>query len=207
MEWDITCIILAGGRSRRMGRDKAFIQVAGVRLFDYVYSRCRSFFSEVVVVTNWPRQFQGYHALIVADEVQGAGSLGGLYTGLLWAKHYYAFCVACDMPFLRPEVIAHLVAKKNNYDVVIPKTKEGLEPLHALYSKKCIEPIKTLLDSGRFKITEFLPKVRVRYCEEEEIRMLDPSLSSFININTKKDLLKVQELLKGAEWEETLKAY
>jgi molybdopterin-guanine dinucleotide biosynthesis protein A len=84
----------------------------------------------------------------------------------------------------------------------------GLEPLHALYSKKCIQPIKKILERGELKIARFLSDVHVGYCEEEEIKKIDPSLASFTNVNTKKELLKIKSmLLKGALWEEQLEAY
>jgi molybdopterin-guanine dinucleotide biosynthesis protein A len=201
MESDVTCLILAGGTSRRMGQDKAFIQVEGIRLLDYVYGKCQELFSEIIIVTNQPHQFEEYQAPVVVDEIPGAGSLGGLYTGLRRARNEYIFCTACDMPFLKPELIIHLIKKRFDYDVVIPITTEGLEPLHAIYSKRCIEPIKKLVEKGEFKISRFLPQVHVGYCEEEEIKAIDPSLTSFINVNTKKDLVKIQRMLKSNQWE------
>jgi molybdopterin-guanine dinucleotide biosynthesis protein A len=203
---DVTCLILAGGASRRMGEDKAFIQVEGVRLLDYVYGKCQEIFREIIIVTNQPQQFTDYQTPVVADEIPGAGSLGGLYTGLMRASNYYSFCVACDMPFLKPEFIAYLIDKRLHNDIVIPKTKEGLEPLHALYSKRCIEPIKKCIERGDLKISSVLPEVQVYYCEEEEIKKIDPALISFINANTKKELFKIQKMLKGAPWAENQEA-
>lgn len=197
---DVTCLILAGGASRRMGQDKAFIQVEGVRLLDYVYGKCQELFKEIIIVTNQPQQFIDYHTPVVVDEIPGAGSLGGLYTGLKRASNYYSFCVACDMPFLKPELITHLIEKRFHNDVVIPRTKEGLEPLHALYSKQCIESIKKCIERGSFKISDVLTEVRVYYYEEEEIKKIDPTLISFINANTKKELSKIQKMLKGVPW-------
>jgi len=184
-----------------MGQDKAFIQVNGIRLFDYVYDTCHDLFPEIIIVTNQPQHFGEYHTKNFMDEIPGAGSLGGLYTGLINASNDYVFCVACDMPFLKAELISHLIEKKSNYDVVIPITKKGLEPLHAIYSKRCIEPIKKLLEKGEFKISKFFPEVQVGYCGEEEIKEIDPSLTSFINVNTKQDLLKIERMLKGGQWE------
>ena len=203
---DVTCIILAGGASRRMGQDKAFIQIEGIPLLDYVYSKCQELFKEIIIVTNQPQQFIDYKTPVIEDEIRGAGSLGGLYTGLKSASNEYTFCVACDMPFLKPELIAYLIEKRLHNDVVIPKTKEGLEPLHAIYSKRCIEPIKQCIEKGVFKITHFLPEVQVHYCEEEEIKKVDPALISFINANTKKELLKIQKMLKGIPWTEKQEA-
>ena len=198
---DVTCIILAGGASRRMGRDKALIDVEGIRLFDYVYGKCQELFSEIIIVTNQPNQFMEYQTPVVVDEIPGAGSLGGLYTGLIRASKDYCFCTACDMPFLKPELIMHLIEKRFDYDVVIPITQEGLEPLHAIYSKRCIEPIKKRVEKGEFKISQFLSEVHVGYCDEEEIKEIDPSFTSFINVNTKKDLLKIRRMLKSNQWE------
>ena len=199
---DVTCIILAGGASRRMGRDKAFIQIEGIRLLDYVYRKCRELFSEIIIVTNQPQQFVDYQTPVVPDEIPGIGSIGGLYTGLRRASNYYSFCVACDMPFLKPELIARIIEKRSNSDIVIPKTRAGLEPLHALYSKRCIEPLKKYIEKGDLKISNILVEVKVQYCSEEEIKKVDPSLLSFMNVNTKKELFKIQQMVKGMPWTE-----
>jgi molybdopterin-guanine dinucleotide biosynthesis protein A len=203
---DVTCLILAGGASRRMGQDKAFIQIEGIRLLDYVYGKCQELFREIIIVTNQPDQFIEYQTPVVQDEIRGTGSLGGLYTGLKRAGNYYSFCVACDMPFLNPELIALIIEKRHNSDVVIPKTRAGLEPLHAIYSKRCIEPIKKFIERGDFKTSNFLSEVQVTYCGEEEIKKVDPTLTSFMNVNTKKDLFQIQKMLKGVPWMEKQEA-
>src|SRR4030043_1522386 len=163
MEFDVSCALLAGGESRRMGQDKAFIQIGGISLFDHVYGKCKELFSELIIVTNQPQQFCKYQAYTVIDVLRGAGSLGGLYTGLMRASNDHTFCVACDMPFLKPELVSHLIEKRLNYDIVMPRTKEGPEPLHAIYSKRCIQPIKKMLDKGELKITKLLSS-EVRVC-------------------------------------------
>lgn len=206
MESDVTCIILAGGTSRRMGQDKAFIQVEGIRLFDYVYGKCQELFSEIIIVTNHPHQFIEYQTPVVEDEIPGIGSIGGLYTGLKRASNYYSFCVACDMPFLNPKLIALLIENRHMNDVVIPKTRAGFEPLHAVYSKRCIEPLKKIIEKGDLKISNLLAEVKVRYCSEEEIKKIDPTLISFMNVNTKKDLFQIQKMLKGVPWTEKQEA-
>jgi molybdopterin-guanine dinucleotide biosynthesis protein A len=203
---DVSCIILAGGASRRMGQDKALMQVEGIRLFDYVYGTCRGLFSEIIIVTNQPHQFIEYRTPVVVDEIPGAGSLGGLYTGLKRADNEYSFCAACDMPFLNPELISYLIEQKDKSDVVIPKTGKGLEPLHAVYSKRCIEPMKKCIERGDLKIPNFFPEVRVTYCGEEEIKKVDPTLISFMNVNTKEDLFRIQRILKGVPWTEKQEA-
>lgn len=206
MRSDVTCLILAGGTSSRMGRDKAFIQVEGIRLLDYVYGTCQELFSEIIIVTNQPHQFIEYRIPVVTDEIPGSGSLGGLYTGLKRASNDYSFCVGCDMPFLKPELIAYLIGKRLQSDVVIPRTRAGFEPLHAIYSKRCITPIKMLLERGEFQILKLLSEVQVAYCEEEEIRRIDPALISFMNVNTQQDLFQIQKMLKGVPWTEKQEA-
>ena len=206
MRSDVTCLILAGGTSRRMGRDKAFIQVEGIRLFDYVYGTCQELFSEIIIVTNQPHQFIEYQTPVVTDEIPGSSTLGGLYTGLKRASNEYSFCVGCDMPFLKPELIAYLIGKRLQSDVVIPRTRAGLEPLHAVYSKRCIEPIKKFIARGDLKIPNFFPEVHVTYCEEKEIRRIDPALISFMNVNTQQDLFQIQKMLHGVPWTEKQEA-
>ena len=213
MKLNVSCVILAGGESRRMGQNKASMHIAGgdplvrgFRLFDYIYGKCHGLFSEIIIVTNTPQEFSEYQAHIVVDEIVGAGSLGGLYTGLLKASKYHSFCVACDMPFLQPEVILHLTRRRFNYDVVIPNVSTGLEPLHAVYSKRCIGPMKKNLRLGELKLTKFLSDIRVRYVGEKEIKKIDPFMVSFTNVNTRKDLLTMQRILQGEQWEKKLEA-
>jgi molybdopterin-guanine dinucleotide biosynthesis protein A len=110
------------------------------------------------------------------------------------------------MPFLKPELIAYLIDKRHQNDVVIPKTNAGLEPLHALYSKRCIGPIEKRIETGDLKISNVLAECRVYYCSEEEIRKIDPALTSFVNANTKGELFKIQQMLKGAQWAEKREA-
>ncbi len=190
MDWNVSCVILVGGKSRRLGQDKAFIHVGESRLFDYVYGTCKDRFPETLIITNQPPQFSKYHAHIIADEIPGTGSLGRLYTGLITASNYYVFCVACDMPFFQPELIIHLTEKRFNYDVVIPSTGNGLELLHTLYSKRCIVPTKKILGEGEFKITKFFHEMHVRFCDEEEIQKRDPLLHRLSTLMPQKTCLR-----------------
>lgn len=149
MKLNVSCVILAGGEGRRMGQKKAGLYidggdplVRGDRLFDYIYGRCYRLFSEIIIVTNTLQEFSEYQAHIVVDEIVETSSLGGLYTGLVKASTYHSFFVARDMPLLQSEVILHLTLRRFNGDVVSPSVPTGLEPLHAVYSKRCIVPKK-----------------------------------------------------------------
>jgi len=191
----MTGIILAGGKSRRMGRNKAFIDSGGVPFFERVYRVFKEIFSEIIIVTNDVLPFERYEAILQRDIILNKGALGGLYTGLLHSSNYQAFCSACDMPFLNPRVIEYMTQERDEYDVIVPKTHDGLHPLHAIYSKKCLNPMRQLLDRDDLRIVDFFGQVRVRYIEEMEIREFDPHMRSVINVNTEEEMEAVRNIL------------
>jgi len=195
----MTGIILAGGKSRRMGGNKAFIDVGGVPLFERVYRIFKEIFTEIIVVANDAGLFEGYEARLQKDILLNKGPLGGLYTGLFYSSNYHAFCTACDMPFLNPRLIKYMLEERGEYDVIVPKTPDGLHPLHAIYSKKCLSPMRQLLDRDDLRILNFFHRVRVRYIDETEIRKLDPHMRSFINVNTEEEMEAVRGILVEAE--------
>lgn len=151
-------------------------------------------FEEILVVTRHTEAFGPYPVRVFGDLVE-AGVLGGLYTGLLLASTPYVFCVACDMPFLRPELIRYLLSLKDGYDAVIPRAPDGLHPLCAVYHKGCLKPISEGIAKGQKRVISFLPRVRTKICEPEEIRRVDPDFSSFFNINTPEDFLMAERML------------
>ena len=191
----MTGIILAGGKSRRMGRDKAFIDAGGVPLFERVYSVFREIFSEIIIVANDGRPFEKYEGRIENDIISNKGALGGLYTGLFHSSSYHAFCSACDMPLLNPQLIKYISDERDAYDVIIPRTRDGLHPLHAIYSKNCLRPMRQLLERGDLKIINFFNRVRVRFIEETEIRKVDPHMRSFLNVNTREEMEMIRNIL------------
>lgn len=193
---DTTAVILAGGRSKRMGKDKIFLPLGGKPLFDYVWEVCRSVFEEVLVITNYPQRFSSYPVRVEKDLLPG-GVLGGIYTGLEAIHTPYAFCVACDVPFLRRELVDYLLSLKDGFDAVVPIAPDGLHPLVAVYSKGCSRVMKDALEKGMLRVADVFPSLRVRFCHPDEIRPLDPSFLSFLNVNTEEDLKKAQEILAG----------
>ncbi|UCD72174.1 MAG: molybdenum cofactor guanylyltransferase [Syntrophobacterales bacterium] len=195
----MTGIILAGGKSKRMGENKAFIDAEGALLFERVYRVCKEIFSEIIIVANDASPFERYEAILQKDIILNKGALGGLYTGLFHSASYHAFCTACDMPLVNPRVIKYMVEERDEYDVVIPKTHDGLHPLHAIYSKECLDPMRQLLDVDDLRIINFFHQVRVRYIEEIEIKEFDPYMRSFINVNTEEEMEAVRNILRKAE--------
>jgi molybdopterin-guanine dinucleotide biosynthesis protein A len=201
-------VILAGGQSRRMGQDKAFLQVDGRRLLDRVLDVVSTLSEDIVIVTNTPEQYDRFPARLVRDVRPGTGALGGIYTGLLVAEHPRSLVVACDMPFLNVGLLQYMAGLAAQYDVVIPYLGEDkisadmqatarardLHPLHAIYSKRCLKPIERAIDRGDLRTIAFLSEVGVRFVGRPEIEPFDPEHRSFFNANTPEELDQARQL-------------
>jgi molybdenum cofactor guanylyltransferase len=182
----MTGIVLAGGKSSRMGVEKALLNLDGNTIIDkilYVYKRI---FQNIIIVTNSPKKYKGCGAKLTKDIVADKGPLGGIYTGLLESKDEYCFVAACDMPFINEELIRYIISMEN-YDVVVPVLEGKFEPLFALYSKSCLKVLKKQLEEDKLSIADFLLKVNIKEVKIDEIRMFDKQLLSLININTPED--------------------
>ena len=188
----VTAVVLAGGRSRRLGRNKALELVGGVPLIARVTSALQSISSETVIVVAEERQAEVLplpsDARVVRDLYPNSGSLGGILTGLISATGVWALVVACDMPFLNKALLSEMASERDDCDAVVPVLDGRPEPTHALYSKVCMEPIRKKIEAGDLKISAFFESVRVKYLPQRTIEMIDPGLWSFFNVNTPKDL-------------------
>ncbi len=183
----MTGIILAGGKNLRMGENKAFLIIDGQRLIDRTRRLFQELFAEVILVTNSPLNYLDLNLRMVADLLPGKGALGGIFTGLFYASYTHAFVAACDMPFLNRELISYLINLASKYDIVIPKTEDGLQPLHAIYSQKCLPHMEKLMRQGNLKIIDFFHLVKKREVLTNELQIFDPLLKSFFNVNTPED--------------------
>lgn len=190
--------VMAGGQSRRLGRDKALLVVNGETLLARALRIVAEVTTEQLVIGPPERREQAPDVRVLADELPGSGPLGGIYTALRAASHDYLLVVACDMPFLNRDLLRYLLSLADAYDVVLPRVDGRGEQLHAVYARSCIEPIAAQLQSGDFKIDRFFARVRVRTVDEDELRRHDPSLRSFRNVNTPEDWAEAQALLAGA---------
>ncbi len=189
----ITGIILSGGKSARMGQDKAFIEIEGIPIIQRIYHLFKDLFQEVIIVTNQKNLFSGFDSKIFSDLIPDKGALGGLYTGIFFSTFHYSFCVACDMPFIKRPLVQCLIENIKDEDVIIPRTRDGLQPLHAIYSKNCVDPIRKTIEQGKQGIVDFYHLVKVKIVEEKEFLQLDPGRESFINVNTPEELRSVRE--------------
>jgi molybdopterin-guanine dinucleotide biosynthesis protein A len=180
---DVAGVILAGGKSRRYGKNKALVAVEGVPLIERVADVLGSVFHRVVLITNSPDEYKHLHLPMFEDLVKGLGPLGGIVTGLSVITEEAGFLVACDMPFLNPSLIRYMIRIRGPFHVVVPRIRGDLETLHALYSRQCLPALWKFVHAGEYQVFRFFMEAPVRYVEEGEIRSHDPDLRSFININ------------------------
>jgi len=180
----VTGLVLAGGASRRMGRNKAFLELRGRYLIDIVIERVAIVCSEVLVVTGDSSPYAGMGVPVVEDRFRGVGVLGGIHAGLEAAAHELALVVACDMPFLQPDLMRAFVDWAEGYDAVVFRKGEYVEPLHAVYRASCLPAIEQAIRSGERRIVSFFSKTNVSFITPEDVKPFDPELRSFSNVNT-----------------------
>ncbi len=200
---DISCIILAGGKSLRLGHDKITEKVGNKTLLEKVISRIDSLSKDIVIVTAEERNLTEFadnpKVKTVSDIFPGRGSLGGIYTGLVKSGSFYNLVIAADMPFLNGDLLTYMTEVAEGFDFVIPRIGTFFEPLHSIYSKNCISPIETMINKNRRVIIELFDFVKVRYVETAEIDRFDPEHLSFFNINTVEDLELARKIADGAK--------
>jgi molybdenum cofactor guanylyltransferase len=185
---NITGILLSGGENSRMGVNKAFLTLEGERLVDRTVRIFKDLFRDVILVTNAPLDYLDLDVQIVTDIYKGKKALGGIYTGLFYASGDHAFVAACDMPFLNRSFIEFMMAQSAGQDIVVPESAKGLQPLHAIYAKKCLPNIKRLLEQDRLKVTGFYKGLKCHSIPDQILKTFDPDGRMFMNVNTREDL-------------------
>jgi len=200
---DISCIVLAGGKGLRLGRNKALETIDSRQLLRWVLSRLSFLNSDFIIVTAATQpspELIDYPGLrVVTDIYPDKGPLGGICTGLATSDSMYNLVVACDMPFLNQALLRYMVGLAADFDLVVPRWDGLVEPLHAVYSRDCLAPIEGMIEQGILSVTRLFDRVRVRYVEAEEIDRFDPERLSFFNVNTRADLKRAEQLV----WEIT----
>lgn len=196
MKNNCTGVILAGGQNSRFaGKNKALIRIDGKRILDRIFEIFSVLFDKVILVTNDPLQYMEWDFEIVTDIFPIRSSLTGIHAGLFYITTPYAFFTACDVPFLKKELVETLLnGIKPNIDIVIPETSKGFEPLCSIYSKRCLKPIERQIEKKAFKIQQIFQTVRVKKISENILRTVDPDLFSFSNINTPDDLDRAKQI-------------
>jgi molybdopterin-guanine dinucleotide biosynthesis protein A len=200
METEVTGILLAGGKSRRMGEDKRHLVVGEQTLLERGLAVLHAIFQEVLVVIAQDSPPLAVDARVIRDLVPDCGSLGGLYSGLMQATTPWVFVVACDMPFLNQAVIAQFTSRRTIADIVMAKLDARLQPMHALYGKPCLPVLEQMVRARQLKIQEMVSQssLQVCYVTEADLLSIDPSGRSFYNVNTLADLEAARSLLARA---------
>jgi len=180
-------IILAGGENRRMGMDKAFLEINGRPLIEHILDVFSTLFARTVVVTNTPDLYRKYDIELTSDALDIRGPLTGIYSGLLKSTDEYNFIAACDMPFLNPRLISYMGEIAAGQDAVVPQFNGFLEPLHAIYRRGILPVIEKQIRMQDRRIRGLFDHIRARYVTEEEIIRFDPLKQSFRNLNTPKE--------------------
>jgi molybdopterin-guanine dinucleotide biosynthesis protein A len=187
----VTGVILTGGKSSRMGKNKALLPFRGKHLIDQPIEIMSRIFSNVALSVREPADYARYSLLTIADQYDAIGPIGGICS-VLKSGYSRIFCVACDMPFLNDALITHLCSFPE-FDAVIPVWKAREEVLHAVYSDTLISTFEKAIGSRQYKLTNALSSAKVRYVGQDEVRRFDPSGDSFKNVNTPGDYEKLED--------------
>jgi molybdenum cofactor guanylyltransferase len=193
-------VIQAGGKSQRMGQDKALIPFLGQPLITRVIQRVGRLADELIVNTNRPDAYAFLGLPSLPDVIPERGALGGLYTALTIANHPLVAVVACDMPFVNPDLLAaqRALLVDTGYDAVIPVTEQGAEPFHAVYRREsCLPAVKAALDAGNWRVNSWFENANLFFLSPEEARQYDPLQLAFRNVNTPEDLREAEQLAKA----------
>ncbi len=187
----------------RLGHKKALERINHQSLIERTIDRLSTVSQAILIVTS-QEQFSLISSArlkgkVIVDLYPGKAALGGVYTGLASADTPHSLVVGCDMPFLNSALLRYLVGIARDFDLVVPEIDGMTEPLHAVYSRRCLTSIEHLLNQGRLAISQLFGLVKTRYVGEDEIAKFDPEHLSFFNINTQHDLAKARALI---EWEE-----
>lgn len=195
---EVTAIVLVGGGSRRMGRNKALEVLEGRTLLQRVLDAVRPLATEILIVAA---RGQDTRWLPAADDIQSIvdafpqkGPLVGVCTGLLAARSAYCIAVACDMPFLSTGLLRRMMEVAPGYDAVVPRADGRAQALHAVYARTCLGPMRSALEQGHGGLQEVIATLKVRWLDDSEMRQWDPAMLSCFSVNTQADLERARAL-------------
>lgn len=190
-------IILAGGKSSRFRGNKAFIEISSQRLIDRIVTEFQAVFPKIILVTNNPDEYCSMDVDLVADIIPEKGPLSGIHAGLMASPFDLNFIAACDMPFIKRDLVAYLIKRATaGDDAVVPVIRGYPEPLAAVYRKTCISPVADCLTAGKYQVKSFYPLVHIRYVPEKDLLVFGGG-KNFFNINTRDDYQIALDMDKG----------
>lgn len=194
-----TAIILAGGKSSRMGFDKQFLKIDQRRLMDSLINKLKKEFNEIIIVTNKPEYYIGLSHKIITDKLKESGPIVGIHAGLLESSSKYPFVVACDMPNINMEYVKYMKTfiHDESLDGCVTNFMDWIEPFSSFYSRDLVEDIEKHIDGGRRSIHSMLKSLNIKYISEEDARRFSPNWDMFLNLNTREDLNDYLEVNKS----------
>ncbi|MBK9121672.1 MAG: molybdenum cofactor guanylyltransferase [Chloroflexi bacterium] len=196
----VTIAVLCGGQARRMGFDKGLAALHGTPMIQHVLDRILPLGYPVLLVSNDTTAYGVFGVPVVGDVLSQRGSLVGVHSALTHSQTPHTLCLACDMPLVNPALLGYLVGLTNTAELVIPRVGGYLEPLHAVYSRRCLPVIESMIKRGSMRIGALAEQVASRVVHEDELRQYDPELRSFANANTPAELDAIaQELARGPQ--------
>lgn len=195
---NISVVIQAGGKSKRMGEDKALINFQNMTMIEYILKQIDEIGNEIIIISNQPEKYQKFGRKVFSDILPNHGALGGIFTAIHHSSHPKCLLLACDMPFVNIPFIEHMISFSMEFDIVVPRleNKKFVEPFRAIYSKACLTPIQEAIENGEKRVISFFKNMKTHYIEHSEIIKFDPDLETFFNVNTPKDLKKANRIAK-----------
>ncbi|HNB51646.1 MAG TPA: molybdenum cofactor guanylyltransferase [Anaerolineales bacterium] len=199
----ISLVLQAGGKSTRMGRDKALVSFQGMTMIEYILQQTKGLTQDTIVITNTPEDYRFLNLPLFPDVIPDWGALGGLYTAIACAPQETCLVLACDMPFVNRPLLEHLLALLPGHDAAIPhldptgnQMPAFAEPFRAVYRKSCLTPIQTAIETGQRRIISFFHAVNIRFVNRGELEQFDPELRTFFNVNTPEDLEQAERIAR-----------
>lgn len=186
----ITSIILAGGKSSRMGEDKGFVHLKGKYMIQYVIDVARNISDNILIISN-NSEYRSFGYTVFSDIIRQCGPLGGIYTGLVHSQTESNLILCCDLPFITENAVKYIIGKSKGYDVTVPVIDGKMEPLCALYQKRCSEKFKESLLRKELKISDVVKTLNTNMVDITSRKNI--GIGAFRNINTPSDLLRAEE--------------
>lgn len=193
---NVSIVIQAGGQSSRMGVDKGLVELCGRTMIENIIDRLEIFADEMLITSNLPQKYERFGVKVYSDIYKNYGALAGLHTALSFATNEMVFVIACDLPFVNRKLFKFMknIFEAKTVDVVIPRTENGFEPFYAFYRKStCLSLVTEAINSGKKRLISWHENAIVHPVYENHLREFDPTLNSFININTPEELLEAQQ--------------
>ena len=176
-------VILAGGRSSRMKFNKAFAEISGQQVINIIADKFTGLFDETIIISNEPELF-GYLGLAVYTDVYPRmGPVSGIHSGLYHARYDRAFILGCDVPFINMELVEYMIAKMGDYDSVVPKIDSYLQPLAAVYNRKCLPVLAACLQEDRVKLIRIFEELNALVLSRNELEKFGIVEEIFLNVN------------------------